>query len=203
MVPKPKERKALVKDIHEKIGHFSEGKTLAEIKKRFFWHERTKFVKTMVRQCQDCQLVKSSGNVTLGIEKMKNIPVYDLFYKVALDTIGPLPEIKDGSKYVVVAIDHYSKWCEARRVKDHDVSIVARFLEKEIICKFGVPRFILMDNGGEWMAKFDLMCKKYGITHQFITPQWLHCNGMVEKMIKTLKNGLFVVSYINFDNWDL
>jgi hypothetical protein len=60
-----------------------------------------------------------------------------------------------------------------------------------------------MDNGGEWMAKFDLMCKKYGITHQFITPQWLHCNGMVEKMIKTLKNGLFVVSYINFDNWDL
>jgi hypothetical protein len=33
-VPKPKERKALVKNIHEEIGHFNEGRTLAKVKKR-------------------------------------------------------------------------------------------------------------------------------------------------------------------------
>jgi len=65
--------------------------------------------------------------------------------------------------YVLITIDHYSKWCEARPVKDHDVIIVAKFLEEEIICKFSVPKFILIDNGGEWMAEFDMMCKKYGI----------------------------------------
>jgi transposase-like protein len=134
---------------------------------------------------------------------MKSIDVCDLFYKVALDTVGPLPETKNGNKYALVAIDHYSKWCEVRLVKDHDVATAVRFLEEEIICKFGVPRFILTNNGGEWMAKFDLMCKKYGITHQFTTPQWLQCNGMVERMIKTLKNGLSVVSSTNLDNWDL
>jgi hypothetical protein len=69
-------------------------------------------------------------------------------------------------------------------VKDHDVVSVARFLKEEIICKFGVPIFILIDNGGEWMAEFDLMCNKYGITHQFTTPQWPQCNGMVERMNK-------------------
>ncbi len=52
------------------------------------------------------------------------------------------------------------------------------------------------------MAEFDLMYKKYGITHQFIAPQWPQCNGMVEIMIKTLKNGLFVVSSIDLNNWD-
>jgi hypothetical protein len=52
------------------------------------------------------------------------------------------------------------------------------------------------------MAEFDLMCKKYGITHHFTTPQWPQCNGMVERMIKTLKNGLFVMSSTNLDNWD-
>jgi hypothetical protein len=36
MVPKPKERLVLVKNIHEEIGHFNEGRTLAEVKKRFF-----------------------------------------------------------------------------------------------------------------------------------------------------------------------
>jgi hypothetical protein len=63
-----------------------------------------------------------------------------------------------------------------------------------------VPKFIFIDNGGEWLAEFDMMCKKYGIIHQFIAPQWPQCNEMVERMIKTLKSGLFVVSSINLDN---
>jgi len=54
-------------------------------------------------------------------------------------------------------------WCDARLVKDHDVATATRFLEEEIICRFGVPRFIFIDNGGEWMAEFNLMCKKMGI----------------------------------------
>jgi hypothetical protein len=53
------------------------------------------------------------------------------------------------------------------------------------------------------MAEIDLMCIKYGITHRFTTPQWPQCNGMVERMIKTLKNGLSMVSFIDLDNWDL
>jgi hypothetical protein len=47
---------------------------------------------------------------------------------VALDTIGPLSKTKFGNKYVLVIIDHYSKWCEAKHVKEHIVAIVARFL---------------------------------------------------------------------------
>jgi len=39
---KPEERRVLVKNIHEEIGHFSEGRTLVKVKKRFFWHNRTK-----------------------------------------------------------------------------------------------------------------------------------------------------------------
>jgi hypothetical protein len=104
---------------------------------------------------------------------MKSIRVYELFYSVALDTMGPLPKIKNGNKYALVATYHYSKWCETRPIKDHDAATIIRFLEEEIICRFGVPRFIFTDNGGEWMVEFDLMCKKYGITHQFIAPQWL------------------------------
>jgi hypothetical protein len=50
VVPKSEEKKSLVKDIHEEIGHFSE-RTLVEVKKRFFWHDRTKIVRMVVRQC--------------------------------------------------------------------------------------------------------------------------------------------------------
>ncbi len=103
----------------------------------------------------------------------------------------------------MVAIDHYYKWCETKPVKKHIVAIVRRFLEEEIICKFGVPKYVLTDNGGKWMVEFDTMCKIFGITHQFTTPQWLHYNGMVERMIKTLKHGLTVISVRNIQSWDL
>jgi hypothetical protein len=203
VVPKPEEKHGLVKSIHEEIGHFSEGRTLTEVKKRFFWHDRIKYIRMVVKQCQRYQLAKSLGSIKSGVKEMKSILVCDLFYRVALDIVGPLPETKNGNMYVLVVIDRYSNWCETRLVKDHDVATIAKILEEEIICRFGVPRFIFINNGGEWMVEFDLMCKKYGITHQFITPQWPQCNGMVEKMIKTLKNGLSVVSSIDLDNWDL
>ncbi len=174
-MPKLTERK--VRDIHEEIGHFSEGKTLVEVNKRFFWHDRNEIVRMVVKQCQHCQLAKNLGSIRLSVEEMKSILVYDLFYKVALDTTGPLLEIKDGNMYVLVTIDHYSKWCEARPIKDHDVAIAARFLEKEIICKFGVPIFIFIDNGGEWMVEFDLMCKKYGIIHNLQLHNGLNATG--------------------------
>ncbi len=37
-VPKPEERAALVIQMHENLGHFGEQRTLAEIRRRYFWH---------------------------------------------------------------------------------------------------------------------------------------------------------------------
>ncbi len=84
-----------------------------------------------------------------NIEKMKSIPICDLFYRVALDIVGPLLETTNGNKYVLVAIDHYSKWCETRHVQEHGAYIVTKFMEDEVICRYGVPKYILIDNGSE------------------------------------------------------
>jgi hypothetical protein len=55
---------------------------------------------------------------------------------------------------VFVAIDHYYKWCEAQLIKEHDVIIATKFLEDEIICRYGIPKYILIDNGSQWMKEF-------------------------------------------------
>jgi uncharacterized protein YcfL len=49
VVPKLEERKVPVKNIHEEIGHFNKRKTLVEVKKRFFWHDKTKTMRTVVK----------------------------------------------------------------------------------------------------------------------------------------------------------
>ncbi len=66
LVPRPEERLSLVKQMHEDLGHFGEQRTLEEIRRRYFWHNRTTDVKTVIRGCQQCQLVKSSGSIRSG-----------------------------------------------------------------------------------------------------------------------------------------
>jgi hypothetical protein len=138
--------------------------------------------------------VRSKGIIRFGDEQLKSIPICDLFHRVALDTAGPLPETKSGNKYILVAIDHYSKWCEAKAIADHSAKIASRFLEDDIIYRYGVPIFILIDNGREWVAEFKMMCKDYRIQHQRTAPQWPQCNGMAEHMIKTIKHGITVLA---------
>jgi transposase InsO family protein len=148
--------------------------------------------------------VRSAGSIRSEDEELKNIPICDLFHRVAMDTARPLPEIKSGNKYILVAIDHYSKWCEAKAVADHGAKIAARFLEDDIIYRYGVPKFVLTDNGGKWAAEFDVMCKDYGIQHQHTAPQWPQCNGMAERLIKTIKHGITILAATpeNVNCWD-
>jgi hypothetical protein len=61
-----------------------------------------------------------------------------------LDTFDPLPKTKFGNKYVLMAIDHYSKWCHTKPMKKHIAIVVAKFLEEEIICRFGVSKYFLL-----------------------------------------------------------
>jgi len=109
--------------------------------------------------------VRSKGSIRSGDEQLKSIPICDLFHRIALDTAGPLPETKSRNRYILVAIDHYSKWCEAKAVVNHSAKTASRFLEDDIIYKYGVPRFILTNNGGESAAEFKMICKDYGIQH--------------------------------------
>jgi hypothetical protein len=109
-------------------------------------------------------MVKCIGSIRYDVEDLKNIPSYDLFYRVELNIVGPFLETQNGNKYILVAIDHYSKWCEAKLVLDHITSVV-RFLEEEIIYRYKVLRFVLIGNGGKWLTEFDTFDKMYGIYH--------------------------------------
>ncbi len=78
-MPEPRERLELVAQMHADLGHSGEERTLAEIRRRYFWHDRTENVKAVIKRCQQCQLIRGNGSIHSGDEELKNIPVCDLF----------------------------------------------------------------------------------------------------------------------------
>jgi hypothetical protein len=51
-VPRPTDHMGLVVQMHKNLGHFGEERTLAEVCRRYYWHNRIKDVKAVVRVCQ-------------------------------------------------------------------------------------------------------------------------------------------------------
>lgn len=104
-----------------------------------------------------------------------------------------LPEV-DGFKYVVLAIDYFSKWSEARPLRDKSAVSVARFLYDEVVCRHGCPKIQISDQGREFVNKLnDELSLLTGTTQRVTSAYHPQANGLVERQNRTIKNCLLKV----------
>ena len=61
--------------------------------------------------------------------------------------MGPLPETDEGSKYVLVAVDCYTRWMEVYGIPNQEATTVARRLVDETFCRFSPPEQLHSDQG--------------------------------------------------------
>nr|KYP65588.1 Pol polyprotein [Cajanus cajan] len=64
-----------------------------------------------------------------------------------MDLLGPFPIAKGQCKFLLVAVDYFTKWIEAEPLATITVNNVQKFLWKNIITRFGIPYAIITDNG--------------------------------------------------------
>ena len=67
-----------------------------------------------------------------------------------INIIGPLPLGKRQVKFLLVAIDYFTKWVEAEPLAVINENKIQTFVWKNIICRFGIPRMIISDNGRQF-----------------------------------------------------
>ncbi|GJW10855.1 reverse transcriptase domain-containing protein [Tanacetum coccineum] len=61
------------------------------------------------------------------------------FYKWGIDIAGPFPEGPGKVKFLIVAIDYFTKWIEAKPVATITGNQVKKFVCDNIVCRFGLP----------------------------------------------------------------
>jgi hypothetical protein len=60
--------------------------------------------------------------------------------------VGPFKIAPGGLMHLLVAVDNFTKWVEAKPIKKLDGSSTIKFFN-EIIVRYGVPHSIITDNG--------------------------------------------------------
>jgi transposase InsO family protein len=92
------------------------------------------------------------------------MPITWPFAQWGLDQVGSLPKSSRGSHtYLLVAINKFSKWIKAVPVTNQEATTAVKFFES-IICRYGVPNSIIIDNGTNFTAgEFQQFAKEFGI----------------------------------------
>jgi len=64
-----------------------------------------------------------------------------------MDILSPFSPGKGQVKFLIVAIDYFTKWIEAKPLATITTQQVQQFVWKDIIYRYGVPHTIITDNG--------------------------------------------------------
>src|SRR6185437_14449424 len=182
---------------HPISAHFGIERTVAKAKKKYYWPKMKEDIEIYIKFCDQCQ----RRNKPLNKNELHPIEVQEPFYQIGIDFVGPLPITKNDNKYIIVAIDYFTKWPEAKAVPEATAKETSKFIFEDIVCKHGCPQKILSDRGSHFNNQvIQELMTKLNIKHLFSTPYHPKTNGLVERFNKTLCESLAKLQVSN--NWD-
>ncbi|CAI5685713.1 unnamed protein product [Oreochromis niloticus] len=108
-----------------------------------------------------------------------------------------------GNRYVLVAMDYFTKWPEAYAVPDQSATTTAERLVEEMFARFGVPAELHRDQGRNFESKvFGEICQRLGVEKTRTTPLHPQSDGLVERFNHTLATQLAILTSRHQRDWD-
>ena len=96
--------------------------------------------------------------------------------------MGPLPITLTGKHYIIVAVDHFTKWIEAHALKNKDAQSIVNFIYEDVICCHRTPNIISTDRGTEFINElFKTLTNEFKIHHILTTAYHLQGNSQVKR----------------------
>ncbi|KAK4388840.1 hypothetical protein Sango_2221000 [Sesamum angolense] len=161
----PEEGNYVLREIHEGIcGNHVGGKALAgkSLRQGFYWPTMLGDAHEVVKRCRACQEHANVNHQPAALMRPLESPCP--FDQWGIDLVGPLPQATGQRKFLIVAVDYFTKWVDAEPLAKISEKEVIKFLWRNIVCRFGIPRAIISDNGTQFSGnKFKEWCKGLAI----------------------------------------
>jgi ribonuclease HI len=137
----------LLQEIHVgTCGHHAGPGTLVgkAYRQGFYWPTAVADSKDIARCCEGCQF--HTRQTHLLAQALQTIPITWPFAVWNLNMVGPLRQAPGGFNHLLVVVDKFLKWVEARPIVNVYSEEAVSFYT-DIISRFGIPNMIITDNG--------------------------------------------------------
>ena len=176
----PPGRPKVIEELHAGHPGISRMKSLA--RSYVWWPDMDADIEAKVKNCQLCQQnQKSPPAVPMQPWEWPAQP----WSRIHIDYAGPIQ-----GKMLLVAVDAHSKWIEGSVVNSATSAITIQKL-RSMFATHGLPRVVVSDNGSVFTSsEFQEFMTKNGIRHIRTAPYHPASNGLAERAVQTLKEGL-------------
>ena len=164
-------------------GHMGPERVKSRIRQSFWFPGIESKVDQFIASCEPCAVNRPKE----PHPPMKTLPMPgESWHVLAADFCGPTPS----GTYLLLAVDEHSRYPFVVEVHSTGFKPTKRALDN-LFAMFGAPKIVKTDNGppfnGQDFAEF---LKDYGVKHQKSTPIWPQSNGMVERLVRSVKKSI-------------
>nr|KYP38827.1 Retrovirus-related Pol polyprotein from transposon 17.6 [Cajanus cajan] len=184
----PEQASYVLREIHEGVcGTHSGSRTLATkvIRAGYYWPTLKTDCAKFVQHCRQCQ---QHGPLThQPPEELHPITTPWPFSVWGMDILGPFPPGRGQVKFLVVAVDHFTKWIEAEALATITANNVQKFFWKNVVTRFGIPYALITDNGLQFTdRRFNEFLTELGVKHKMTSVEHPQSNGQAEAANKVI-----------------
>ncbi|GJY98515.1 reverse transcriptase domain-containing protein [Tanacetum coccineum] len=148
----------------------------------------------VIREIHEGSCSMHAGSRSVVAKAMRLGCYWPTMHRGARDMIhasGPFPEGSGKVKFLIVAMDYFTKWIEAKVVATITGNQVKKFVWENIVCRFSLSGEIISDNGKQFSDNaFKDWCEKLKIAQRFASVKHSQSNGLVERANRSLGEGV-------------
>jgi len=128
----------------------------------YYWPTMKEGCAKYAQHCERCQ--KHAHWCHAPTEELQSIYSPWPFNTWGIDILGLFPLAIRQMKYLIVAIEYFTKWVKAELVAQITAHKMQHFVWKSVVCHFGIPRHLVSDNGTQCASqKLGKLCSELRI----------------------------------------
>ena len=186
-------------ELHQKMGHVGVEKVCDLAQRRFYWPRMCDDIKNFIQK--KCKCVANKQPNVKEKAPLQSIAAQYPFQMISIDYIE-LDRCKGGFKYGLVAVDHFTRFCQFYATRTKSSQAAAQKIFNDFILQWGFPSRIHHDQGGEFNSGlFKELHRLAGIKSSNTTPYHPQGDGQCERLNRTLVNMLKTLSGKEKSDW--
>ena len=177
-------RKRLFEITHN-AAHLGSRRTYQQLSTSYYWYGMRQDIIRWCRQCQHC--AKGKGPPLRPRGQLQKIPVGAPMDLVTMDILSGLPTADDGSRYLLVVVDAFTKWVEAYPLPDQEATTCITAVYNGMFSRFGLPRQLHSDQGRNFESQLVTeLCNITGVYKTRTTAFHPRSDGLTERANRTI-----------------